>query len=57
MRHARARLEKATVLREIVVVRVLASPSRKFACDNADGDRSYLIYNAEVHQKTVNLDE
>ena len=27
MRHARARLEKATVLREIVVVLVLASPS------------------------------
>ena len=38
MRHARARLEKATVLREIVVVLVLASPSgaysnaSKFAC-------------------------
>ena len=35
MRHARARLEKATVLREIVVVLVLRSPSASFAAWDA----------------------
>ena len=45
MRHTRARLEKATVLREIVVVLVLASPSASYAA----WDATALTFGRDSH--------